>query len=343
MLHRDQPIAIFMPGALKDIAGKMGFGVLRYSPNPIACVIDPEFAGQDAADVTGIPRHCPVVATVEEACDLGAQVFLLGIAPPGGLIPTDWMRDIDRAWDKGMSIVNGLHDRLGPRFESSGGERGQFVWDIRTEPEGLGVNHGRARELPAKRVLFIGTDMAIGKMTAGLEVWAEAKRQGIKAEFVATGQIGITITGSGVPLDAIRVDFASGSIEREMLRYPDAEMILVEGQGSLIHPGSTATLPLLRGSMPTHLILCARAGQDHLLRLPEIVIPDLRTFAEMYEDLAEARGTFPRPKTVAVALNCGHLDDEAAALACQEIEAKTGWPTVDPVRHGTARLVQALG
>lgn len=325
-----------MPGALKDIAGKMGFGVLRYSPNPIACVIDPEFAGQDAADVTGIPRHCPVVATVEEACDLGAQVFLLGIAPPGGLIPTEWYPDIDRAWNQGMTVVNGLHDLLGPRF---GGER---VWDIRVEPEGLGVNHGRARELPAKRVLFIGTDMAIGKMTAGLEMWAEAKRQGIKAEFVATGQIGITITGSGVPLDAVRVDFASGSIEREMLRYPSAELILVEGQGSLIHPGSTATLPLLRGSMPTHLILCHRAGQDHLARIPEIAIPDLHEFVGLYQDLAAANGSFPRPEMVGIALNCGHLSDDEARVACEELEAKTGWPTVDPVRHGTGRLLEAL-
>lgn len=331
-----------MPGAMRDASGKMGFGVLRYSPNPIVCVIDPEHVGLDAKDVTGIPRSCPVVATVDDACRLGADVFLLGIAPPGGLIPADWYREINQAWDEGMSIINGLHDRLAPRFSETGGESNQWVWDIRTEPEGLKPNTGAAAGLAPKRVLFIGTDMAVGKMTAGLELWAEARKQNVKAEFVATGQIGITIMGSGVPLDAIRVDFASGSIEGEMMRYPDADMILVEGQGSLIHPGSSATLPLIRGSMPTHLILCARAGQTHLARNDSIKIPPLREFITMYEDLAEACNTFARPKTIAIALNCGHLNDAEADRATQEIEAETGLPTTDPVRHGAGRLLEAL-
>lgn len=340
MLRREQKIAIFMPGAMRDASGKMGFGVLRYSPNPVVCVIDPDHAGQDAADVTGIPRSCPVVATVDEAQALGADVFLLGIAPPGGAIPPDWYTAIDRAWELGLCLVNGLHDLLAPRY--SGASDRQWIWDIRMEPPGLRTNTGAARQLKAQRALFIGTDMAVGKMTAGLELWAEARRSGVAAEFVATGQIGMTITGSGVPLDAVRVDFASGSIEREMLRYPEANLILVEGQGSLAHPGSTATLPLLRGSMPTDLILCARAGQTHLARLPEIAIPDLRAFARLYEDLAEACGTFPRPRTVAVALNCAHLSLEEADAACAQMEAETGWPTVDPVKHGAARLLEAL-
>ncbi|MBL8059513.1 MAG: DUF1611 domain-containing protein [Chthonomonas sp.] len=332
-----KPLALFMEGALTDISGKMGFGVLRYSQNPVVCVIDSSYAGQDAKDITGIPRSCPVVATVDEARNLGAEVFLLGIAPSGGQIPADWYPAIDRAWELGMTLVNGLHDLLGPRYPDP-----KRVWDIRIEPAGLENNQGRARNLPAKRVLFIGTDMAIGKMTASLEMWKEARSRGIKAEFVATGQIGITITGSGVPLDAVRVDFASGAIEREMLRYPDAELILVEGQGSLIHPSSTATLPLIRGSVPTHLVLCHRAGQIALAKMPEVAIPELRGFAKMYEDLAEAQSTFPRPVTVGIALNCGHLDDEAAERAVEELERETGWPVTDPVKHGTSRLLDRI-
>ena len=330
-------LALYMAGALTDISGKMGFGVLRYSPNPIVCVIDPDYAGRDAAEVTGIPRPCPVVATVDEAHALGAEVFVLGIAPGGGKIPPDWYPNIDRAWELGMLLVNGLHDLLGTRYPDS-----SRVWDIRVEPLGLETNKGRAGHLPGKRILFIGTDMAVGKMTAGLEMWREARRKGIAAEFVATGQIGITVLGSGVPLDAVRVDFASGAIEREVIRYPDAEMIFIEGQGSLIHPGSTATLPLIRGSVPTHLVLCHRAGQHTLARVPEVAIPELRGFAKMYEDLAEAQGTFPRPVTVGIALNCGHLDDAAAQRAVKELEAETGWPVVDPVRHGTTQLLRAI-
>ncbi len=341
MLAKEQRIAIFMPGAMTEPSGKMGFGVLRYSANPIACAIDPAHAGQDAETVTGIPRSAPVVSTIADAVALGAEVLLLGIAPPGGLIPKEWLPQLDAAWAAGLSIVNGLHDLLGPRYVSPVRE-GQWVWDIRLEPVGLVPATGAARHLSARRVLFVGTDMAVGKMTAGLELWAEARKQGVRAEFVATGQIGMTVTGSGVPLDAVRVDFAGGAIEREMLRYKDAELIIVEGQGSLIHPGSTANLPLLRGAMPTHLIMCARAGQTHLTRVPEVAIPNLRTFANLYEDLAEACGSFPRPVTAAVALNCGHLDGASADDAAMKLEQELGIPVSDPIRHGTARLLEAL-
>lgn len=339
-MRTDRPIAIFMPGSMQDRSGKMGFGVLRYSPNPIACVIDPDFAGQDAKDVTGIPRSAPVVATVAEAKALGAEVFLLGIAPQGGNIPAEWYPVIDEAWELGLSIANGLHEQLTLRYKPT--DPSHWVWDIRQEPAGLGTNQGRAADLRAKRVLMIGTDMAIGKMTAGLELWKYAKDQGVKSEFVATGQIGITILGSGVPLDAVRVDYAGGAIEREMLRYPEAELIIVEGQGSLLHPGSTATLPLLRGSMPTHLILCHKAGMTHVDRYDHIAIPPLREFCKMYEDLASSWGNFPRPVTCGIALNTASLSDDEANAVIAEVESETGLPVCDPVRDAPATLLKAI-
>jgi uncharacterized NAD-dependent epimerase/dehydratase family protein len=339
-LTRNHKLALYMEDALTTHSGKLGFGVLRYSPNEVACVIDSKHAGQNVADILDIPRRAPVVANIEEAIAAGADVFVLGIAPPGGLIPAEWYADIDHAVDKGMSVVNGLHDLLAPRYPNL--NVGQFIWDIRIEPEGLSPATGAAAKLDNRRVLMIGTDMAIGKMTAGLEIHQAALNRGIEAEFVATGQIGILLTGAGVPLDAVRVDFAGGSIEREVMRYADAELVIVEGQGSLIHPGSTATLPLLRGSMPTHLILCHRAGQDTLLRLPDIKIPPLRDFIELYEDLAEACGSFPRPKTIGVALNTSHLEESAAMDAIVSIQSATGLPVTDPVRFGAGSLLDAL-
>jgi uncharacterized NAD-dependent epimerase/dehydratase family protein len=340
MLNRGQRLAIYMEGALQADPGKMGFGILRYSPNPIACVIDSAFAGKDAAEVTKIPRSAPVVAGVAEAVNLGAEVFVLGIAPPGGLIPEAWYPVIEEAIVAGMSIVNGLHDLLKPRYPNL--LPGQWIWDIRVEPEGIGTAHGDARHLENKRVLLIGTDMAIGKMTAGLEMWRVARERGIKAEFVATGQIGITITGSGVPLDAVRVDFASGAVEKEVLRHRGADLVLVEGQGALIHPASTANLPLLRGTMPTHLVLCHRAGLQTLKREPWVTIPPLLPYAKLYEDLAEACGAFRRPKTAAVALDTRACTCEEAKEAIRKTEEETGLPTTDPVRFGPEKLLDAV-
>ena len=341
ILDVSRPLALYMEASARHPSGKMGFGLLRYSPNPIACVIDSETAGRDARGVTGIPRSAPIVATLAEARALGAEVLVLGIAPPGGRVPEAWWAVIDEAVGLGLSIVNGLHDRLAPRCPRL--RPGQWIWDMRVEPEGLTVATGAAARLPNRRAVFVGTDMAIGKMSAALEVQRAARARGIDAAFVATGQIGIAISGRGVALDAVRLDYACGAIEREVMAHAGADLVLVEGQGSLVHPASTATLPLLRGAMPTHLVLCHRAGQTTLARLPEIPIPPLVELARLYEDVAAGCGTFPRPATAAIALNTFHIADDAEAeRAVQALEDETGLPCRDPVRHGAGRLLDAL-
>lgn len=341
MLDPARRLAIYMEASTRQPAGKMGFGLLRYSRNPIACVIDSETAGRDARQVTRIPRSAPIVAGVAEAQALGAEVLVLGIAPPGGRIPDAWWAVIDDAVARGLSIVNGLHDRIAPRHPRL--RDGQWIWDMRVEPEGLTVATGAAARLPHRRVVFVGSDMAIGKMTAALEVQRAARQRGIDAAFVATGQIGIAIAGRGVALDAVRLDYACGAVEREVLAHSGAELILVEGQGSLVHPASSATLPLLRGAMPTHLVLCHRAGQRTLARIPEIPIPPLAELARLYEDLAASCGSFPRPRTAAIALNTFGLEEDGEAeRAVREVEAETGLPCCDPVQHGAGRLLAAL-
>ena len=340
MLDRRQPLAIYMEGAADKDIGKMGFGVLRYSPNPICCVIDSDTAGHDIAEFGRSARSAPTVATIDDAVQLGAEVLVLGIAPPGGLIPPEWFEQLDHAVSAGLSIVNGLHDLLNPRYPVL--RPGQWIWDVRVEPPGLGTASGLAGKLTNKRVLMLGTDMAIGKMTAGLELQRGLKEQGVRAEFVATGQIGITVTGAGIPLDAIRVDFAAGAVEREVLKYPDDDVVIIEGQGSYVHPASTSPLPLTRGSCPTHIVLCHRAGQTTLRRDTSIQIPPLRDFIRLCEDVAEVCGTYPRPRTIGVALNTSHLGEVEARDAVMAMTAEVGLPCTDPVRFGVRELIQAL-
>ena len=340
MLERSQKLAIYLEGAVGGMFGKMGAGVLRYSPNPVAAVVDTVTAGGDVRRLMGSPRDCPIVSTMREARDLGAEVLVLGLAPPGGLIPPEWMAEIDAAVGMGMSVVNGLHDRLAPRYPTLA--RGQWIWDVRIEPVGLGVGTGAAAKLSNVRLLMAGTDMAIGKMTAGLEIVKSALDAGIRAEFVATGQIGIVIMGTGVPLDAVRVDYATGAIERETMRHRDAELIVVEGQGSLIHPGSTSSLPLVRGSCANRLVLCHKAGMTHLQKVPEVAVPPLRELIALWEAMGSACGTFPIPRCAGVALNTWGLDEDAASRAIAAIEDETGLTCSDPVREGGEKLMRAV-
>lgn len=337
MISSSLPVAIYMEGALGLDIGKMGYGVLRYSQNPIVCVIDSCYSGKNVSDVVKAPRDAPVVGTVSEALALGAKVLILGTAPSGGLIPPDWFAVIDEAVNRGMSVVNGLHEKLAGRYDSLDAE--QIIWDIRQEPTGLLPGTGAAASLTNRRVVMVGMDMAVGKMTAGLELYHAALRAGVDAGFVATGQIGITVTGRGVPLDAVRVDYATGAIEREVMYLRDKALVIVEGQGSLVHPGSTSTLPLLRGAMPTDLILCGRAGQT---KLQEFDMPPIADMVKLYEQVATVGGTFPGAKVRAIAMNTAHCSDAERKDAIEKTQNETGLPVSDPVVDAGEGLFTAL-
>ncbi|MBS1707466.1 MAG: DUF1611 domain-containing protein [Armatimonadetes bacterium] len=338
MLTPLDKLAIYCEGGFEDKTAKMAVGVLRYSANEVTCLIDSRHAGEDSVPLTGVPRRVPIVATMEEARTLGANTAVLGIAPPGGHIPDAWRPILDQMVSLEFNIVNGLHERLALSFPGAMG----WIWDVRQEPAGLGAATGMAREHDGIRLLTVGTDMSVGKMTAGLEILKEARVQGVDAAFVATGQIGIVVTGGGVPLDAVRVDYAAGSVEREVMRHAAKRLIVIEGQGSLGHPSSTAPLPLLRGSMPTHLVMCHRAGMEHLPRLPWVKVPPLQKAIQLVEDLAEAVCAFGRPRTVGVALNPGSMAREDAVNYARALEQELGIPVVDPLTDGVKRLVAAL-
>ncbi len=151
------------------------------------------------------------------------------------------------------------------------------------------------------------------------------------------------IEGSGIALDAVRVDFASGAVEKFVCALAeDAEIIHIEGQGAFTNPASTATLPLLRGAQPTHLILVHRAGQTHIRTFPDVPIPPLPEVIRIYEQVAAMGGAFYPSKVVAVALNTAHLSESEARAAIEQMEAETKLPCTDPVRFGAGRLLQAI-
>lgn len=338
----NQRLAILLHEGIRGTHGKTGLALLRYSKAPIVAVIDRQCAGESLPLLTGISRDLPIVATVAQALPYTPNVLAIGIAPSGGVLPDEWWQEVKQAVAAGLSVINGLHTPMAIPELQALMKQGQWIWDVRREPANLPIASAQARSLSCRRVLTVGTDMGVGKMSTSLELNWAAQRRGLRSKFLATGQAGIMLEGDGVPLDAVRVDFAAGAVEQMVMRGNNYDILQIEGQGSLLHPGSTATLPLLRGSQPTQLILVHRAGQTHIRNHPEVAIPPLPEVIRLYETVAGAAGAFAPVSVVAIALNTAHLDAPSAQLAIAQTQAETGLPCSDPVRFGAEALLDAV-
>jgi uncharacterized NAD-dependent epimerase/dehydratase family protein len=341
-----QRLAILQHGGFSSRYGKTGQSLIRYRGSEVVAVIDHEFAGRSLREVSKLPQapDILIVGTVEEALAAQPTVLAIGISPSGGIVREEWWPELRTAIKAGVSLWNGCHTPLISDPEIAAAVKpGVYVWDMRCEPAGLKPGKAAASTLACKRVLFVGTDMNIGKMTAALEFDRDTKARGLRSAFIGTGQTGMMIAGSGMCLDAVRVDYASGAVEAEVMRYgPQSDIVWVEGQGSMLNPASTATLPLLRGTQPTHLIVVAKAGIDHLQAFPQIKIPPLKDVVTFYELVSAAAGALPRVPVVGIALNTWGLDEATARAAVQQAAKDTGLPATDAVRFGTKAILDAI-
>ena len=340
MLKPNQKVALYMEGFIHSDYGKMGLGVARYLQNRIVGIIDSKHAGSNINNEHPLKRDIPIYEKLDEVIDQGAEVLILGIAPSGGKIPNSWLPIIKESLSLGLSIINGLHESIAYRFTEQIKNSNQWIWDVRVPQFTPQIASGRAVHLTNKRLLMIGTDMACGKMTAGLEIYRWTQQKNINAAFIATGQIGITLMGSGIPLDALKVDHACGAVEQMVMSHKDKSLIVIEGQGSILHPGSTATLPLMRGSCPTHMILCHRADKTHLRKPDTVKIPALKDFINLNEAVASVAGTYGNPKVIGVALNTVKLSESEAQKHISNLENKLKIPVTDVIRYGVEKIVK---
>lgn len=344
---RQHRFLIVADGQFGPLTSKTANSCIRYFPERIVGVFDRAEAGKTAQDVLGFGGAIPVLGDFAEGLGRGTTAILIGIAPVGGQLPEEWRDWLKTAIARGLEIWSGLHSFLGddPELGALARARGVRIHDVRKPPAKLPVADGRAAEVDAYVILTVGSDCNVGKMTAQLQLRDELVRRGHRARFVATGQTGIFIEGWGIAVDAVVADFVAGAAEQLVLEgAKNADIVLLEGQGSLIHPGySGVTLGLLHGSCPDGLILCHQATRDYIGdyhgRAPWVKIPPLSELVEIYE-----RAAAPvRPtKVLGICLNTFDMTDAAARDAVARAAAETGLPTTDPVRFGAAPLVDAV-
>jgi uncharacterized NAD-dependent epimerase/dehydratase family protein len=343
------PLVILSEGCFGESASKTGLGVIRYGDWPIVSVIDSRLAGQTVRQATGLACDAPVVADLEAALATGPKALLIGTAPQGGGLPSDWIPLLESAARQGLHLISGLHCFLRdiPNLVAAAEAGGVRLWDVRDCAQENIVAQQRPRPKDLRVVTLVGSDCSVGKMCTALELQRGAKREGLAASFLATGQTGILIAGRGVPLDRVIGDFMAGYVERELFSILEAEKpswVFVEGQGSLLHPGySGVTASLLHGSNPDALILCHNPSLQ-TIRNYHVPIPPLSELAALYEAITAAQQRhLPRQAQVAgIALNTSAFNEADALRLIAETELETGLPTTDPVRYGVDTLLKSL-
>jgi uncharacterized NAD-dependent epimerase/dehydratase family protein len=327
--------AILAEGWFANRHAKTAHGLIRYGRDEVVAVIDSPLAGRSVREVMPeLGRDAPIVGSLEEALEHSPTSILVGLAPAGGRLPEEWMDALQAAADAGLEIVSGLHQRLVPEFP------GKRVWDVREPPADIPLFSGDGFGVEPKVVLTVGTDTAIGKMTATLELERAAGEAGVGAEFVATGQTGIIIAGWGICVDAVISDFVAGASEQLVLEAArrDPDLILVEGQGSLGHPAySGVTLGLLHGSCPDCLVLCAAPPDEEVFA--GVPRPEPSRLARLYEEVAAL--VKPAP-VVAVSVNTRGLGEAEADEFVARVAEETGLPAADPFRTSAAPILDAV-
>ncbi|MGI8967936.1 MAG: DUF1611 domain-containing protein [Chloroflexota bacterium] len=341
MQSRRRRIAILAEATLDFHHGKTAISLLRYVPHEVVAVIDSTTAGTTTGEALGVGGDVPIVCDIGQALAFQPTELLIGIAPRGGGLPASWRVQILAAIDAGLDVVSGLHYMLNDdaEFEAAALRRGVRLFDVREMPDNLEVARLAPRRNGAHVITFVGSDCAVGKMTAALEVEAAARARGLRSSFVATGQTGIMLVGSGVAVDRVIGDFMAGAVEHLVIQAAEeSDWVFVEGQGSLLHPGySGVTLALLHGSAPDGMILVHPPHHDQIEDYP-VNVPPLDRLVKIYEEAA----SWVRPaKVVGIALNTRGLDDAETQRAIDDAEDRTGLPATDPVKFGGSRLVEA--
>src|SRR5579883_2996641 len=195
--------------------------------------------------------------TIAEAKTAGVKSLIVGVANAGGVLPDHWTTTIVEALNAGMDVASGLHNRLASKEEiAKAAERnGRRLFDVRHSDQKFATGKGTKRS--GLRLLTVGTDCSVGKKYTVLALEREMRGRGFDADYKATGQTGIFISGRGVAVDAVPADFISGAVEWLSPAADPKHWDLIEGQGSLFHPSfAGVSLGLLHGAQPDAFVVC---------------------------------------------------------------------------------------
>ena len=327
----ETPYLMFLGDVPDRLAAKTAYGIVDWRPE--WCIGQIRLPGC-AADL-GIPD-----LTLDEALAKGCRTMVIGVANAGGVLPEHWVAEIVAALEAGFDIASGLHARLGavPAIAEAAERRGRALHDVRHTDETFATGKGTKR--PGRRLLAVGTDCSVGKKYTVLALEKGMRARGMDADFRATGQTGVFISGRGVAIDAVVADFISGAVEWIAPAADPKHWDLIEGQGSLYHPSfAGVSLGLLHGAQADAFVVCHEPSRTTMrgVRHP---LPSIRQVIDLTIQLGSLTNPGIRPTGIAV--NTQALEAEPARSLLDKLGAEYGLPATDPVRFGVDGLVDRL-
>lgn len=331
MYKFEPPYLLFLGDAQEPEAIKTAAGIAHWRPGSVA--------GQYRLDECGVTLGLPNLSP-SDAASRGAKTLVVGLAMAGGSIPDAWRAAILDALRAGLDVAAGLHTRLAsiPEIAELANKLGRRLIDVRHTDQIFPVGTGEPRS--GRRLLTVGTDCAVGKKYTALALCDELKKLGVDAEFRATGQTGIMISGGGIPMDSVISDFLSGAAEQLTPDNHADHWDIVEGQGSLLHPAYAAvTLGLLHGTQPDALIMCHKPGRQTMIGF-DFPAPDIRQCIDQY--LTAGSLTNPDCRFIGVSMNTQGLSADLAAQEISKMRELTGLPCADPIRTGLSEIAEQL-
>jgi uncharacterized NAD-dependent epimerase/dehydratase family protein len=342
---------IYCEGAFGTTNGKTAHGLVRRSYRyTIVSVIDSRLAGRDAGEVLdGRSSSIPVLPNIRQAVATAAAAgapathLVVGLAPDGGRLSPGARADVATALELGLNVDAGLHDLLAedPRLAALATEKGVRIRDVRQTPprDRLHFFSGKIEQVDALRIAVLGTDSAVGKRTTAWLLVDALRAAGRRAELVGTGQTA-WLQGAryGIILDVMINDFLTGEIEHAVWsawHEGGAEVLVLEGQGSLLNPAYPGGYELLAAGRPHLIVLQHAPRRREYDGFPGYPIQPLSIQIQALELISG------KP-VVAVTVNHEGLSAEEIPAACAAITAETGLPAIDVLRDGADRLLDIL-
>jgi len=327
-----KPYVLFLGDVEDDLAAKVAFGIADW------CLQD--CVGQIQLDGCQASLDLPLL-TLNEAVEKGAKTLVVGVANRGGGISESWHETLIQAATKGLDIASGLHQLLEsvPKLKEIARNNEVSLHEARVPEGSFPIANSKLRK--GKRLLTVGTDCSVGKMYTALAIERELRDRNIPVNFRATGQTGILISGSGVPIDAVVADFISGAIEQLCPSNDDQHWDIIEGQGSLFHPSfAGVSLGLLHGAQPTDLVLCHEPTRTHMRGLSHVPLPSIAECIRVNLDAVKLVN--PEAKFIGIAVNSSLLGKEGRLSLFKQLSTESGLLVFDPLKDGVTDLVNQM-